>query len=280
MDDAAAEVQAALHAPAVPLDGLARAVEQPGQLQHLVDPPLQRRPPQAVGGAPVAEVVGRAQVLVEGQLLRHHPDARPRRAPVEHHVVPEHVNAARRRRQQARDAADGRRLARPVGPEQPEDAALAGDEADPVHRDEVAVALAQRVDRDQGSSCPVPTSNLAFGFRVGSPRMRPIGSHDGAVWNPGSRRGRFPRAGWFAAALAARPGTRVAGRFPGRRDGYRFAAALDARPGTRTHGRFPGPVRRVWFAAALAAIPVLGFMAVVDRGSAANDGFCGRVVAA
>ena len=47
---------------------------------------------------------------------------------------------------------------------------LAGDEADPVHRDEVAVALAQRVDRDQGSSCPVPT--LDPGARVQGRRSR------------------------------------------------------------------------------------------------------------
>ena len=124
VDDAAAEVQAALHAAACNrLTGSRARSSSPVSSSTSPTRPLQRRPPQAVGGAPVAEVVGRAQVLVEGQLLRHHPDARPRRAPVEHHVVPEHADAAGRRRQQARDAADGRRLARPVGPEQPEDAA-------------------------------------------------------------------------------------------------------------------------------------------------------------
>ncbi len=70
------------------------------------------------------------------QFLRNDAQFSPGREAVGDDVVTQNDNAAGRRCQELRDAADRRGLARAVRPEQPENLARLRSEADVVHRDE------------------------------------------------------------------------------------------------------------------------------------------------
>ncbi len=58
------------------LDPVLLPVDQADQLEHLVDPLVQRRAAQAVHAAPEQQVLPAAQVVVEGDVLRDDADER------------------------------------------------------------------------------------------------------------------------------------------------------------------------------------------------------------
>ena len=74
MQQRRADVHPALHAAGVLVHAVLLPVDQPDELQHLVDPLVERRPAQAVHPPPEEQVLPAAQVLVEGDVLRDHPD--------------------------------------------------------------------------------------------------------------------------------------------------------------------------------------------------------------
>ena len=101
MDDAAGEVEPALHATAEALDRLTRAIDKADDLEHLGHAALQIRSAQAVGRAPVAQVLGSGQILVQRQLLRDDAERGPRRSAIGHYVQSEHFDEPAARLEQA-----------------------------------------------------------------------------------------------------------------------------------------------------------------------------------
>ena len=141
--------------------------------QHLLDvAPGWRGAPEQ----PAAEADRRPHRLerVGGQLLRHQADLEARRAVVAHDVVPVGHHRPARRRHDAADDVDERRLAGAVRPEQREDLAAPDLEIDPLERDEPrGVGLLEAPNADDGSET------------IGSMGARP---RDSAPTRPASRR--------------------------------------------------------------------------------------------
>ena len=100
---------------------------------------------------------------------------------VVHDVVPADEEPPARRPDDARQRAEGGRLAGAVGPEQPEDRARRHLEAQPVHRDDLAIRLVIVLDEDQG---------ILHGTRQGCGTAapgRPPGEASGGRLSPISR---------------------------------------------------------------------------------------------
>ena len=93
---------------------------------------------QPVDARVEVEVLLRRQVLVEGELLRHVPDPRAHGLRIAHRVMAQHPGRSRCQRDQPAEGADQRGLARPVGPEQAEDLAVAHGQAHAVDRGQPA----------------------------------------------------------------------------------------------------------------------------------------------
>ena len=72
-----ADVDAPLHAAAELVDAVLLAVDEGDELEHLVDPLLERVAGQPVHAPPEREVLARAHVRVERDVLRHDADASP-----------------------------------------------------------------------------------------------------------------------------------------------------------------------------------------------------------
>ena len=97
------------------------------------------------------EVLAAGEVLVDGGVLAGEADARPHLLRVLAHVDAEHPGGAAVGLEQRGEHAHDGGLARAVGPEQPEHAALGDLERDALDRLEVAEALHQAVGHDRRS---------------------------------------------------------------------------------------------------------------------------------
>ncbi len=131
-----------------------------------------------------AEILGRRQFLVEGELLGHVADHALDPLGLPEDVDPRHLAPAGGRAQDAAEHADRRGLARSVGAEKTEDLAPLHRKGDPVHRDEVTEALLQLLDGDGVTAerlhLPVPRPRPGSGRSWpppgrGSPPGRPPG---------------------------------------------------------------------------------------------------------
>ena len=122
--------------------------EQPGapvevrpdvrELDRRVAPAPELLAAKAVDARVEVEVLVHGEVVVERELLAHVADALADLLALGRHVEPEHRRAARRRREQAAEDADQRRLAGAVRAEQAVDAARVHLEVHAVERGEVA----------------------------------------------------------------------------------------------------------------------------------------------
>jgi hypothetical protein len=112
------------------------------------------RSAQTIRGTPIAKVFGGREILVQGQFLRDDTQPLAGGAALADDVVPQHSDAARRWFEQAGDAADGGRFARPVRPEQAEDLARLGGEADTADGRHVAIFLFEIFDFDHRPILP------------------------------------------------------------------------------------------------------------------------------
>ena len=120
-----ADVDAPLHAAAELVDAVLLAVDEGDELQHLVDPLLERVAREPVHAAPEHEVLARAHVRVQGDVLRDDADGLLDRLGVAHDGVPGDDGVAAGGLEQAAQHGDGGALAGAVGAEQAEDLALA-----------------------------------------------------------------------------------------------------------------------------------------------------------
>src|SRR5262249_25040810 len=109
---------------------------------------------QVVEGAEDAEVLAGGQLLEQGELLRDQADVALGRVGVaaEGPVAEQDLTAVGRH--DPADDRDGRRLARPGGPEEPDGLAPIESKRDPIHGDDVAVSLFQITDFQHDPSRP------------------------------------------------------------------------------------------------------------------------------
>ena len=168
-----------------------------------------RRPAGGLGLAQVVEAADQHQVLpageglVDGRELPGQADHRPHLRRLLHHVVAGDHRPPAVGRQEGGQDAHGGRLARPVRPEEPEDAAGGHGQVDAVEGPDGAVGLAQALDDDGGRHSPVISSQgirgrrsnrTGFGGRMISECGRPI-------------RPRSTSAGLTAASTPGWPGS-------------------------------------------------------------------------
>src|SRR5664280_2668921 len=171
-----ADVHAPLHAAAVLLHAVLLAVDQRDELEDLVDAPHELLAAQAVHLAPEDEVLARAHVRVEGDVLRDDADGLLDRLRLGDHRVPGDASVAAARLEQARQHRDGRALAGPVGAQETEDLALGDLKAHAVHGEDSlgrVVLLAQIKDLDDG--------HLGDLLRLESPRRTYITTRLGGL---------------------------------------------------------------------------------------------------
>ena len=107
------------------------------------------RPGDAVQPGVNAHILGAGELGVAGHVLRNDPDAGAHRVGVANDIVPGHDRRAAGGRHQRRQHADERALARAVRSEQAEDLAALDREADVIHRQQRAKALADAFDLDR-----------------------------------------------------------------------------------------------------------------------------------
>jgi hypothetical protein len=102
------------------------------------------------------QVLEAGQVLVDRRVLPGQADAGPQGGRLADDVVAGHARAAAVGRQEGGEDAHRRGLARPVGAEQPQHAALGDREVDPAQRLDLAVRLVQALglDRQAGGGAP------------------------------------------------------------------------------------------------------------------------------
>ena len=111
------DVHPALHAAGVLVHPVLLPVGEADELEHLVHPLGERRPAQAVHPAPEHEVLAPAQVVVQGDVLRHHPDELLDLVRLAGHREAAHVGVAAVGLEQAGEDGDGGGLAGAVGSE-------------------------------------------------------------------------------------------------------------------------------------------------------------------
>ena len=158
-----ADVDAPLHAAAELVDAVLLAVDEGDELQHLVDPLLERVPGQPVHPPPEHEVLAGAHVRVEGDVLWDHADGLLDRLRVAHHGVAGDGGVAAARLEQAAQHGDGGALAGAVGTEEAEDLALLDAEADAVDGEDAfggSYCLRSSLTSTMLTGAPSPASRL------------------------------------------------------------------------------------------------------------------------
>jgi hypothetical protein len=143
VQEAGGQVEAPLHPAGVGLHGVAGAIGQADDVQHLVNALGQLPPPQAIDLPEEDQVVAAGDGGVEGQVLGHHADDLLDLGSVLDHVVAGDGHRPLGGREEAGEHRDEGGLPRPVGPQQAEDLAFLDGEADPIYRGEVPVFLHQ-----------------------------------------------------------------------------------------------------------------------------------------
>jgi hypothetical protein len=133
-----AQVEPALHAAGEALDPVTRPIGEADPGQALIDPLPQLAAGEPVQRAPERQVVAGGQVLVDRDLLRHHPEVALDRRRLEPDVAAVHQDPAAVGLENPRDHAQRRGLAGAVGAEQAEDLAVPDLEGDVVDGNQVA----------------------------------------------------------------------------------------------------------------------------------------------
>ena len=140
---AAGDIQGAAHAPRQrPDHGVAPLVELEQPQQFFRAPGGQGRR-QSVQGAREHEVLPATEVAVQGGLLEYQADLRADPHRVAAHVAAGHPGLAGAGTRQGAQHVDGGRFAGTIRPQQSEELALGDIQVQRIHREEVAVALAQ-----------------------------------------------------------------------------------------------------------------------------------------
>ena len=143
-------MQPPLHAAGEPGDPSAPPVGEPGGLERPVDALGQARSTEPGELPEEREVLLGGEPAVQGDLLRHDPDASPDVGAVRGGVEPEHPHGAGVGREQGREDAQGGRLARAIGPEQPEGLPALDDEIEPPAGPDVPEGLLEPGDLEGG----------------------------------------------------------------------------------------------------------------------------------
>ena len=155
MEQAAANLEAALHAAGEGADERLPPVPEADHLEHF---------PEAIGddGARKAVELGvEAQVLLGGQVvvdrgvLEHQAEVAPHLVALAHHVVTGHDRRARGRPRERAEDVDGGGLAGAVRAEKPEGLAGENVEIEPAHGLEIPVALGEPAHVDGRGGGPV-----------------------------------------------------------------------------------------------------------------------------
>ncbi len=148
--DAAAEIQAALHAAREFLGQVFGPVAETDVLENLIDTRVERLAGEPVGTAPVTQVLDRRKVFVQREFLRHDTQVAARSLAVRDHVMAGDGSMARCRLEEAGNAVDRCRFARTIRSQQAEYRAVSGAETDSVNGDEIAVVLGKFGDGQHG----------------------------------------------------------------------------------------------------------------------------------
>ena len=215
----AGDVQAALHAAAEAVGPVAGAVGQADLGQHRIGPPGQGRAAQAVQGAEQQQVAACAQVVVQGQVLRHQADVAACGGGVARLVLAGDAHRAAVGRGEAGHHRQRGALAGAVGPEQAQQGAGRHLQRHIGHRLACAVALGQVAGVEQrcggrggcggshGAMLP-PPCRLGVGGatkrRLPSPAAPGAVRAGGAVSSPRPRRNGRSAVGRLQTAAAHR----------------------------------------------------------------------------
>src|SRR5580704_3673756 len=151
VQQAARDLQPALHAAGVGGDHAAPPVPQPDHLEHLTQPRRERRLGHAVEVRVEAQVLLPGQVAVQGGVLEHQADVAAHGVPFPHHVMTGDPGGTRGRVRQGAQDLDRGGLALPVRPEETEGLSDGYLEVDAAHGIDLAVPLGQLADRDSRS---------------------------------------------------------------------------------------------------------------------------------
>ena len=149
VDEPERDVEPAPHPARVGLDDAVGRVGDPDELQQLVGARVQAAAAHPLDAALEHQVLAAGAVLVDARVLRHVADRAAHGVRLAADVVARDRGGALVGVRERHEHADGRRLARAVRAEQPEDLAFADVERDAVERLNLAVALAQCLDDDR-----------------------------------------------------------------------------------------------------------------------------------
>ena len=219
-----------------------RELLQPDEGDSLGD----HAPPQAavahVQGAEGVDVLGHGELVEDGDLLGHHADAALEAVGGGRHGLAEHADRPLVVGEQLEEAVDRRGLARAVGAEQADDLAPPDPQGQPVHGDQLPVALHQGLDLDGGVR---PAVASARGAR---PAVAPVGGARRVVASArGARRVVVPvggaRRSGSALPVRTRPGSAGRLRVPARLVPLRaLGAVLGVHSSPPSSCRCVGPV--------------------------------------
>src|SRR5580704_15560560 len=165
VQQAAGDLQPALHPTRVGGHHAAAALPEPDHLQHLAHPRPERRLGHAVQVGVEAQVLLPGQVVVQGGVLEHQADVAAHGVPFLCDIVARHPGGTRGGIRQGAQDLDRGGLAGAVRAEKPERLPGSDLEIDAADGLDLAVLLGQRADRDglrhTYASCPASSSSAA-----------------------------------------------------------------------------------------------------------------------
>src|SRR5271165_2139835 len=148
VEQAARDLQPALHAPGVGGDHAAPPVPQPDHLEHLTQPRPERGLRHAVQVGVEAQVLLPGQVVIQGGVLEHQADVAAHGVSFPHHVMTGDPGGTRGRVRQGAQDLDRGGFTRPVRAEEAEGLSGGYLEVDAAYGIDLAVPLGQLADRD------------------------------------------------------------------------------------------------------------------------------------
>ena len=185
MENAADEVETALHPAGVGRDAVLPACREPGELEGHLDPRLEPVAAQAVKLSEELEVLLRGQILVERDRLGGDADLGADRRPGRVGLAV-HAHLTRVRSKSADDAVDRGGLSRAVRAEEAEALSWLDLEGNPVHGDQRAVRLLEVPHFDRGHGQPVKVGSWVASVKgdrqSGSAAREPSGAARETEW--------------------------------------------------------------------------------------------------
>jgi hypothetical protein len=171
VDDAGGEVEAALHAAAELLHGVFGAVGESGEIEDFGDAGFETGAGESLNASPIVEILGGAEVLVEGDLLGDDAEDFAGGAAVADDVVAENADGSGSGDEETADAADGSAFSGAVRTEKAEDFAGSGLEGDVVDGDEIAEDFAEVFNFDHRAALRQKTQNRTESSLIAPFRM-------------------------------------------------------------------------------------------------------------